>query len=54
MFLIQLEAHFEADSPQVDLGVGAFGFFQEILSAIPLIKDRLRISLLHFLPSSSR
>jgi len=36
MSLIQLEAHFEADSPQVDLGVGSFGFFQGI---VPLTKD---------------
>ena len=39
MSFIQLEAHFEANSPQIDLGVGSFVFFQGIISAIPLIKD---------------
>jgi hypothetical protein len=39
MSLNQLEDHLEANSPQMDLGVGSFVFSQGIISAIPLIKD---------------
>jgi hypothetical protein len=39
MSLNQIEAHFEANSPQMDLGVGFFLFSPEIISATPLIKD---------------
>jgi hypothetical protein len=39
MSLNQLEAHFEANSPQMDLGVSSFVFSRRLISASPLIKD---------------